>query len=158
MRSDFGLLGCMPNIDSSGNRLAECTVQFIYIQYRAVRGCLFGDGRRTDKLWVLTVWKLFAIACTSKETIANLMGWLFRWCNCRRNAFADDHNPSGSFVGRTSPRRNTNTNWFYCFILVMVIQACQQSRVFCFPSSMACRCLAIKPPRSYQQINTKCSI
>ena len=26
-----------------------------------------------DELWVLTVWQLFAIACTSKEVIANLL-------------------------------------------------------------------------------------
>ena len=45
-----------------------------------------------------------------------------------------------------------------CFILVLIIQAGWQRRMFCFSWSMACRCLAIKPPRSYQQINTKCSI
>ena len=45
-----------------------------------------------------------------------------------------------------------------CFVLVMVIQACRQSRVFCFSWSRTCRCLTIKPPWSYQQINTKCSI
>ena len=64
VRSDFGLRGFTLNIDSPENHLAECPVRFIYIQ-RAVLGCLFGDGRRTDELWVLTA-ELFAIACTSK--------------------------------------------------------------------------------------------
>ena len=80
------------NIDSPENRLAECSVRFIYIQ-RAVLGCLFEDGRRTDELCVLTAWELFAIACTSKEVIANLIR-LFGWCDRRRNAFGNDYNPS----------------------------------------------------------------
>ena len=42
--SDFGLLGCILNIDSPENRLVECSVRFIYIQHRAL-GWLFGDGR-----------------------------------------------------------------------------------------------------------------
>ena len=32
MRSEFGLLGCILNIDSPENCLAECSVRFIYIQ------------------------------------------------------------------------------------------------------------------------------
>ena len=43
--SDFGLLGCILNIDSPENRLVECSVRFIYIQHRATLGWLFGDGR-----------------------------------------------------------------------------------------------------------------
>ena len=67
--SDFGLLGCILNIDSPENRLVECSVRFIYIQHRAALGWLFATG----EMWVLTVWELFAIACTSKEVIANLI-------------------------------------------------------------------------------------
>ena len=44
MRSDFVLLGCVLNIDSPENCLAECSVRFICIQHHAVLGCLFGDG------------------------------------------------------------------------------------------------------------------
>ena len=45
MRSEFGLLGCILNIDSTGNCLPECSVRFIYIQHRAVLGWIFGDRR-----------------------------------------------------------------------------------------------------------------
>ena len=45
MRSEFGLLGCILNIDSPENRLVKCSVRFIYIQHRAALGWLFGDGR-----------------------------------------------------------------------------------------------------------------
>ena len=45
MRSEFGLLGCILNIDSTGNCLAECSVRFIYIQHQAALGWIFGDGR-----------------------------------------------------------------------------------------------------------------
>ena len=93
MRSDFWLLGWILNIDSPENHFAECSVRYIYIQHWAVLGCLFGDRWRTDELWVLTVWELFAITCTSKEVIANLIR-LFGWCNRRRNAFGNDFNPS----------------------------------------------------------------
>ena len=64
MRSDFGLLGCILNIDSPENRLAECSVRFIYIQHRAALSWLFGDGQAVDS------------ACASKEVIANFI-WLF---------------------------------------------------------------------------------
>ena len=53
MRSDFGLLGCILNINPPENRFAECSVRFIYIEDQAALGWLFGDGRR-NKLWVLT--------------------------------------------------------------------------------------------------------
>ena len=43
--SDFGLLGCILNIDSPENRLVECSVRFIYIQHRVALSWLFGDGR-----------------------------------------------------------------------------------------------------------------
>ena len=43
--SDFGLLGCILNIDSPENRLVECSVRFIYTQHRAALSWLFGDGR-----------------------------------------------------------------------------------------------------------------
>ena len=45
MRSEFGLLGCILNIDSPENCLAECSVRFMYIQHRAALGWIFGDGR-----------------------------------------------------------------------------------------------------------------
>ena len=51
-----------------------------------------------SSLWVLTVWELFAIAWTSKEVIANLT-ILFGYCNRRRNAFGNDHNPSQHSCG-----------------------------------------------------------
>ena len=93
MRSNFGLLGCILNIDSPENHLAECSVRFIYIQHRAVLGCLLWGEQPTDELWVLTAWELFAIACTPKEVIANLIR-LFVSCDCWRDAFGNDYNPS----------------------------------------------------------------
>ena len=48
MCSDFGLSGFTLNIGSPENRLAECSVRFIYIQHRAVLDCLFGDGRQSE--------------------------------------------------------------------------------------------------------------
>ena len=45
MCSEFGLLECILNIDSTENCLAECSVRFIYIQRRAALGWIFGDGR-----------------------------------------------------------------------------------------------------------------
>ena len=124
MSSDFGLCGFTLNTDSPENRLAESSVRFIYIQ-RAGLGCLFGDGRRTDELWVLTAWELFAIACTSKEVITNLVR-LFGWCDCRRNAFGNDYNPHNSAVVRcwweslTLPVHNLGQcrlSWWVCCLL-----------------------------------------
>ena len=42
--SDFGLLGCILNTDSPENRLAECSVRFIYLQHRAALSWLFGEN------------------------------------------------------------------------------------------------------------------
>ena len=61
MRSDFGLLGCILNIDSPDNRLAKCSVRFIYMQHQAALGWLFGGGRAVDS------------ACASNEVITNLI-------------------------------------------------------------------------------------
>ena len=71
MHTDFGRLGCILNIDSAENRLAECSVRFIYIQQR----CPVGFSETTT-YWQAVgsdVWELFAIACTSKGVIANLI-------------------------------------------------------------------------------------
>ena len=61
MRSDFVLLGCILNIDSPENRLAEYSVRFIYIQHRSALGWLFGDGRAVGS------------ACASREVFANVI-------------------------------------------------------------------------------------
>ena len=45
MRSEFGLLGCILNVDSTENCLEECSVRFIDIQHRAALGWIFGEGR-----------------------------------------------------------------------------------------------------------------
>ena len=63
MRSEFGLLGCILNIDSPEN-FSSFTSN---IERRSV------GFSETDEMWVLTVRELFSIACTSKEVIANLI-------------------------------------------------------------------------------------
>ena len=131
MHSDFGLRGFTLNIDLPENRLAECSVRFIYIQ-RAVLGCLFGDGRRTDELWVLTVWELFAIACTSKEIIANLIR-LFGWWDRRRNALGNDSvQPLITAVVRcwweslTLPVHNLGQRWLSWWVCCSLWSICNE--------------------------------
>ena len=71
-------LKCVRNLGSSGvywpsiqQRIAWQNVPFGSFTSNIERRSV--GSSETDEMWVLTVWELFAIACTSKEVIANLI-------------------------------------------------------------------------------------
>ena len=76
---DFGLLGCILNIDSPENRLVECSVRFIYIQHRAL-GWLFGDGRDVSSDGLRVVWNRLYFQGGNREIDKTIC-----WCDRRRN-------------------------------------------------------------------------
>ena len=89
-------LKCVLNLGSSAlywpsiqQRIAWRNVQFASFTSNIERRSVgFSEA---DELWVLTVWQLFAIACTSKEVIANLIR-LF--VDATAEEIGNDYNPS----------------------------------------------------------------
>ena len=77
--SNFGLLGCILNIDSPENRLVECSVRFIYIQHRAL-GWLFGDGRDVGSDGLRVVCNRLYFQGGNREFDKTIC-----WCDGRRN-------------------------------------------------------------------------
>ena len=78
--SDFGLLGCILNIDSPENRLVECSVRFIYIQHRAALGWVFGDGRDVGSDGLRVVCNRLYFQGGNREFDKTIC-----WCDRRRN-------------------------------------------------------------------------
>ena len=92
MRSEFGLLGCLLNIDSTGNCLAECSVWFIYIQHRAALGWNFGDGRAvgSDGLRVVCN-RLYGSSDLSRSQeaerifLCETVNWCWQWIQSKHH-------------------------------------------------------------------------
>ena len=80
MRSEFGLLGCILNIDSPENYLADCSVRFIYIQHRAALGWIFGDGRAVGSHGLRVVCNRLYFQGGNREFDKTIC-----WCDRRRN-------------------------------------------------------------------------
>ena len=94
MRSDFGLLGWILNIDSPENCITECSVQFIFIQHQAVQ---------KERIWkwsqlplttavVRREWESFTVPCALFRSISTVvMNLLFAmdYMQWQRTEFSD---------------------------------------------------------------------
>ena len=80
MRSEFGLLGCILNIDSTGKCLAECSVRFIYIPHRVALGWIFGDRRAVGSDGLRVVGNRLYFRGANREFDKTIC-----WCDRKRN-------------------------------------------------------------------------